>query len=63
MTTYVDLKSLDPSHPLRNRPLGEIGAEYEVSGVWRRYVGDRSFNNLAEWIQWYAWRATLEKKT
>ena len=49
MTQYIDLKSLDPSHPLRNRPLGEIGAEYEVRGDWRRYVGDRSFNNLAEW--------------
>lgn len=58
--TYIDLKSLPPEHPLRNRPLAQIGAEYSWRRPgyreWRRDCGPETFNEIfyshGAWLEW-----------
>ena len=65
MTQYIDLKTLDPSHPLRNRPLVEIGAEFLWAGrPWKPSTRRCHFNALPDKAQeLFDWRAPMETKT
>lgn len=69
----VDLKKLPRGHPLRNRPLVEIGAETKFKGTdeetgkkfrWHRvkaawHIARSTFNELAPraWLRPSHWRA------
>lgn len=60
------LAELDKDHPLRNRPLIEIGAEYKRydSKIWQKVtqpygIAKKCYNDLAPvWTEWDEWRAT-----
>jgi hypothetical protein len=63
---FVDLDRLPEDHPMRNTPLGEIGAEYRgVRGPYwlpvepGRGLGLRTFNTLEDgpWVTFCKWRA------
>jgi hypothetical protein len=62
----VDLKTLDIDHPLRNKPLVEIGAFYKPIGAiaWREVypsfnIASKTFNQLAPcWTNHDEWKAT-----
>ena len=62
----VLLQDLPPEHPLRNRPLAEIGAWYLVRNgtVWREAkatfgISKVTYNQLGEvWTKWDKWKAT-----
>jgi hypothetical protein len=64
----IDLKTLPPSHPLRNTPLAEIGAHYRPkdSVAWRAVfptfgIAKKTFNQLSEvWTKNDDWKATKE---
>jgi hypothetical protein len=66
MTTYVDLATLPEDHPLRNRALADINAEYsnKVAGSWKVItpgfgIARFTFNELAHgpWPMMNNWRA------
>ena len=60
------LKNLPKEHPLRNKPLIEIGAEYKRydSKIWQAVtppygIAKKTYNDLGEvWTNWDEWRAT-----
>jgi len=60
------LNDLPFEHPLRNTPLIEIGAEYQIkdSKVWAKVtppygIANKTFNELgAVWTKWDKWKAT-----
>lgn len=59
----VILNDLPFDHPLRNTPLIEIGAEYQIkdSKVWAKVtppygIAKKTFNQLSEvWTKWDKW--------
>jgi hypothetical protein len=62
------LSTLPSDHPLRNTPLGQIGAEYQwvntkLPEQWHRVtkgatIARNTFNELAaNWTESYRWRA------
>lgn len=63
------LSELPVSHVLRNTPLIEIGAEYQIrdSKVWAKVtppygIAKKTYNQLGSvWTTWDKWRATIEQ--
>ena len=66
MNEHTLLNDLPPSHPLRNKPLIEIGAQYQIkdSKIWATVtppygIAKKTFNQLGEvWTTWDKWKAT-----
>jgi hypothetical protein len=63
----IDLKTLPADHPLRNRPLAEIGAEYSNrGGPWKQVlpsyrIAKACYNALGDiWTTHDEWRCTDE---
>lgn len=62
---YIDLKTLPENHPLRDRLLVEIGAEYKhINGhefkpvVPGRPMAEYAYNTLSsDWTNFMDWRA------
>lgn len=63
----VYLQELPADHPLRNRPLIEIGAYYQLTtkgAMWAEIkptfgIANCTFNQLGEvWIKHHIWKAT-----
>ena len=60
------LNELPYEHELRNKPLIEIGAQYQIrdSKVWATVtppygIAKKTFNELGSvWTKWDVWRAT-----
>lgn len=69
MSEYVDPGTLPEDHPLRTKPLGEIGAQYwnkrREYGDWmlaseHKDVGELCYNDLyAGWITFTNWRVKI----
>lgn len=65
---YINLKELPVDHKLRNTPLGQIHAEYQLiqSVMWNEvrpsfYIARVTFNQLSEvWTKWDQWRVSDE---
>ena len=65
---WVILNKLPEDHPLRNKPLIELKAEYQSkdSALWYEVrpafkIANRSFNQLASaWVQYDIWRVNVE---
>ena len=61
-----DIDQLPYDHPLRNKPLIEIGAFYRNRDVkmWREVfpafgIAKKTFNELGDvWTKWDVWKAT-----
>lgn len=63
----VDLGALPVEHPLRNRPLVDIGAWYQLTpkgAMWHEVkpafgIARRTYNELGEvWTNHHVWKAT-----
>jgi len=62
------LNDLPINHELRNKPLIEIGAEYQIkdSKMWNKVmpafgIAKKTFNDLAPvWTTWDIWRVANE---
>lgn len=65
---YINLKELPKEHPLRDRLLGEIKAEYQLvdSKMWCEVrpsfnIAKKTFNQLSPvWTTWDQWRVSDE---
>ena len=65
----VILNDLPHDHPLRNTPLIELGAEYQIkdSKVWAKVtppygIAKKTFNQLGKvWTTWDKWRVENEE--
>ena len=69
MIEGVLLNELPSEHPLRNTPLIEIGAEYQIkdSKVWAKVtppygLAKKTFNQLGDvWTKHDKWKATIHE--
>ena len=69
--TMILLATLPSDHPLRNKPLIEIGAQYKRydSKVWQDVtppygIAKKCYNDLASvWTEFDEWRSTCSSHT
>ena len=67
MSEVIGLDLLPPTHELRNKPLHEIGAHYQLSTkgqMWHEVkptfgIANKTFNELGDvWKRHHVWKAT-----
>lgn len=70
MKTHIKLKYLPDSHPLRNKLLLDLGAEFKHP-AWEEYkpieagrpLADNTYNTLSRgWQDFYEWRIPVPKE-